>query len=158
MRYLLALARLALPLVATQLAVGFNVVLRTRVIDYFVRCVTPTAMTSGSGAGVAGTVTVKLHTADPGTSGTTSEVTGGSYAPQNATFNAASAGASALNADVAFAGMPVVGSPGVTHISVWDKAGTPLFIGGFALTTPQILSTAGATFTLTASGTTATLT
>jgi hypothetical protein len=155
MRWLVALFRLALPAMLTQLAVGFNVVLRTRMIDYLLRCVTPTALTSGSGAGVAGNITCKLHTADPGANGTTGEVTGGSYAAQNATFNAGSAGASALNADVPFTGMPAVT---VTHVSFWDKAGTPLFIGGFALTTPQVIGTAGATFTLTASGTSGSVT
>lgn len=157
MRWFLAYLQLALLGLLSQLAVGYNVVLRTRVIDYFLRCVTPAAMTSGSGAGVAGTVTVKLHTADPGASGTTAEVTntgGSTYAPQNATFSAGSAGVSALSADVPFANMPAVT---VSHISVWDKAGTPLFIGGFALTTPQTIGTAGATFTLTSAGTSGTI-
>lgn len=137
------------------LAVGYNVTIRNRWLDYAVRGVTPTALTSGSGAGVAGTFTIKLHTADPGASGTTAEVTGGSYAAQSCTMNAASSGSSALNADVPFTGMPAVT---VTHMSIWDKAGTPLFIGGFALTASQTIGTAGATFTLTASGTSASIT
>lgn len=144
--------------VLSFLGVGYNVTLRTRLIDYLLRCVTPTAMTSGSGSGVAGTVTIKLHTGDPGASGTSNEVTNGggsTYAPQSATFNAGSSGTSALNADVAFAGMPAVT---VSHISVFDKAGSPLFIGGFALTTPQTIGTLGATFTLTASGTSGSVT
>lgn len=152
MRFLFGLLKLGTAALLSQLAVGYSVTVRNRWLDYAVRGVTPAALTSGSGAGVAGTMTVKLHTADPGTSGTTSEVTGGSYAAQSATFNAASAAASALSADVAFTGMPAVT---VTHISVFDKAGSPVFIGGFALTTPQVIGTAGATFTLTASGTSA---
>lgn len=150
MNWLALYIQLAAMALLTMFAVGYNVTLRTRLIDYLLRCVTPTAMTSGGGAGVAGSVTIKLHTADPGASGTTAEVTGGSYAAQSATFNAGSSGSSALSADVPFGGMPAVT---VSHISVWDKAGTPLFIGGFALTASQTIGTAGATFTLTASGT-----
>lgn len=144
------LLRLVVGYLVAQLAVGINVVLRTRDVDYNFRCVTPAALTSGGGAGVAGSITCKLHTADPGANGTTSEVTGGSYAPQNGTFSAASSGSAALSADVAFSGMPAVT---VTHISYFDKTGTPVFLGAAALTTSQVIGTAGATFTLTASGT-----
>ncbi len=151
MIWLLVFLRLTVGALLGQLLVGLNSVLRTREVDYNIRCVTPAALTSGGGAGVAGSITAKLHTADPGSAGTTSEVTGGSYAPQNATFNAASAGSSALSADVPFTGMPAVT---VSHVSYWDKQGTPVFLGAVALTTPQVIGTAGATFTLTAAGTT----
>lgn len=155
MIWLTTLLRLAIGYVAAQFAVGLNVVLRTREVDYNIRCVTPAALTSGGGAGVAGSITAKLHTADPGSAGTTSEVTGGSYAPQNATFSAASSGSAALSADVPFAGMPAVT---VSHVSYWDKAGTPVFLGAVALTTAQVIGTAGATFTLTQAGTTVAIT
>jgi hypothetical protein len=138
-----------------QRLLGYNTTLRTRVIDYLLRCLTPTALTSGGGSGVAGSITVKLHTGDPGAAGTLNEVTGGSYAPQSATFNAGSSGTSALGSDVPFGGMPVCT---VSHLSAWDKAGTPLFIGAFALTASQSIGTAGATFTLQASGTSGTVT
>ena len=78
-----------------------------------------------------------LHTADPGETGTASEVAGGSYARQTIAFNAASAGVAVSSAAVNFAGMPAVT---VTHFSVKDASsgGNTLFVG--ALTTPQTVS------------------
>ena len=127
----------------------YNVTIRNRWLDYVLRGTTPAALAMTSNQ-----CKVKLHTADPGASGTTAEVTGGSYVSQNATFSAASSGSSALSADVPFTGMPATT---VTHISIWDTAGTPLFLGGFALTTSKTVG-AGDTFTLTASGTSGSVT
>lgn len=69
------------------------------------------------------TVYVSLHTADPTDAGTGTEVSGGSYARQSATFAAPSNGASATNADVTFP--QATGNWGtVTHIGIWDALTT----------------------------------
>lgn len=74
-----------------------------------------------------------LHTADPGDTGTGSEVTGGSYAPQTIAFGSTSTNSAANSGAVAFAGMPATT---VTHFSIRDGAsGNPLFVG--QLSTPQ---------------------
>lgn len=68
-------------------------------------------------------VEASLHTADPGASGS-SEVTGGSYARQAITFNAAGSGQVAVAANVAFTGMPAAD---VLYIGYWADDGR--FIG-----------------------------
>src|SRR5204862_8060012 len=75
-----------------------------------------------------------LHTADPGDTGTASEVAGGRYARQTIAF-AASAGTTpstaASRGAVNFAGMPAVT---ITHFSIRDavSAGNSLFTGPLA--------------------------
>lgn len=67
------------------------------------------------------TVYVSLHTADPTDAGTGTEVSGGSYARQSASFAAPSNGASATDADITFP--QATGSWGtVTHIGIWDAS------------------------------------
>jgi hypothetical protein len=67
------------------------------------------------------TVYVSLHTADPTDAGTGTEVSGGSYARQSASFAAPSNGASATNADITFP--QATGNWGtVTHIGIWDAS------------------------------------
>lgn len=67
------------------------------------------------------TVYVSLHTADPTDAGTGTEVSGGSYARQSATFASPSNGASATNADITFP--QATGNWGtVTHIGIWDAS------------------------------------
>lgn len=51
------------------------------------------------------------------------EVTGGSYARQTATWGTASAGSIATNAILTFATMPACT---VVGIDIWDSAGTPI--------------------------------
>lgn len=87
-----------------------------------------------------------LHTANPGDTGTASEVVGGSYAAQVIAFNASSGGVAASNGAVSFAGMPAVT---VTHFSIRDAVtgGNVLFVG--PLSSPQTL-TAGATLAFSA--------
>lgn len=92
---------------------------------------------------------VSLHSADPGTDGANLIAAAGK---QNATFNAASSGARALNADVAFSGM--TGSQTVTHFGVWTSDGVT-FKCGAALTGDQAANAAGE-YTL--KGTTTTIT
>lgn len=67
------------------------------------------------------TVYVSLHTADPTDDGSGTEVSGGSYARQSASFAAPSNGASATNADITFP--QATGNWGtVTHIGIWDAS------------------------------------
>jgi hypothetical protein len=67
------------------------------------------------------TVYVSLHTADPTDAGTGTEVSGGSYARQSATFASPSNGASATNADITFP--QATGNWGtVSHIGIWDAS------------------------------------
>lgn len=71
-----------------------------------------------------------LHTGDPGASGTSNEVTGGSpaYARKNITMNAASGGSRALGADVDFD----VPASTITHVGYW--ASGPTFLGSDPVT------------------------
>jgi hypothetical protein len=75
-------------------------------------------------------VYLSLHTADPTDAGTGAECSGGSYARQAITFNAAHATAGTIdNSSVEeFTNMPACT---VTHIGVWDAAssGNLLFFG-----------------------------
>lgn len=71
-----------------------------------------------------------LHTADPGETGA-SEVTGGSYGRQSASFGAASGGAISNDANITFTSMPATT---VTHVGLWDASTSGNFLWGGALT------------------------
>lgn len=80
-------------------------------------------------------ISVHLHTADPTETGSTAEVTGGSYAAQTATFTWDVANSNAENsAAIEFTGMPAVT---VSHWSISDGTNR-LFKGSF--TTSRTLS------------------
>lgn len=68
------------------------------------------------------TITVSLHSADPGSTGA-SELTGGSYARQTATFGVASGGVAQNSATITFSGLPAAT---ITHAGVW-RSGTFMF-------------------------------
>jgi len=68
------------------------------------------------------TIWVSLHTSDPGEAYSSGEVSGGSYARQSVSFNAASGGSISASAAVEFTSMPAAT---VTHIALWDDDGTP---------------------------------
>lgn len=74
-------------------------------------------------------VFASLHTADPGTSGT-SEVSGGSpaYARKAITWNAASAGNLDNNANPVF---DVPAGTTITHVGLWSAASAGVFYGSF---------------------------
>lgn len=72
---------------------------------------------------------------DDATPGT--EVVGGSYARQPATFAPSSAGQAANTALVRFDNMPDIGAPGVVGFEIWDSAGTPKRWWLAPLTTPR---------------------
>jgi len=95
--------------------------LENKVLDYVLRDQADWAPTA---------VYLSLHTADPTDAGTGAEVSGGSYARQAITFNAAHATAGTIDNSSAeeFTNMPACT---VTHIGVWDhaSAGNLLFFG-----------------------------
>jgi hypothetical protein len=72
-----------------------------------------------------------LHNGDPGASGTSNELAGGSpaYARKAATFNAAGSGERLLNADVTFD----VPASTVAYVGFWNSTG-PVFKGSVAVT------------------------
>ncbi len=93
-------------------------------------------------------VYVSLHTADPGEAGA-SEVTGGSYARQQAPasdWNAAASGAIDNSAAIQFADMPAAT---VTHVGIFDALSGGNFLWGGALTA-SVAVTAGQTFRIAA--------
>ena len=66
-------------------------------------------------------VYISLHTADPTDAGTGTEVSGGSYARQSATFGAPSNGVSTTTADISFP--QASGSWGtIGWIGIWDAS------------------------------------
>ena len=95
--------------------------LENKVLDYVLRDQADWAPTA---------VYLALHTADPTDAGTGAECSGGSYARQAITFNAAHATAGTIDNSSAeeFTNMPACT---VTHIGVWDhaSAGNLLFFG-----------------------------
>ena len=67
------------------------------------------------------TVYLALHTGAPGDAGAANECTGGSYARQTSTWDAAVTDTLTGNtASVSFTGMPAVVAPGVVAVSWWD--------------------------------------
>ena len=85
-------------------------------------------------------VYVSLHTADPTDAGSGTEVSGGSYIRQSATFAAPSSGASASNADVTFP--QATGNWGtIGWIGIWDAQTTGNMLYHTALDTSKAIDT-----------------
>ena len=80
----------------------------------------------------AGTMKVAIHTADPGASGTTAASS--NTTKQSLTFSAASAGSMSLTSSPTAWSMTATET--ITHISLWDSAGTT-FLWSVALTTSK---------------------
>lgn len=74
-----------------------------------------------------GTITMSLHTADPGTTGA-NEVTGGSYARQTVSYGSAASGQIANISTATFTNLP---AGTVTHVGFWKNS---QFCQGAALT------------------------
>ena len=84
------------------------------------------------------TVYISLHTADPTDAGTGTEVSGGSYIRQSATFAAPSNGASASNADITFP--QATGNWGtIGWIGIWDAETTGNLLYHTALDTSKAI-------------------
>lgn len=90
-----------------------------------------------------------LHTADPGTGGT-SEVTGGSpaYARKAITWAAASAGSKASSASLVF---DVPASTTIAYIGYWSAATSGTFYGSRALSASETFAAQG-TYTIASGG------
>jgi hypothetical protein len=85
-------------------------------------------------------VYISLHTADPTDAGTGTEVSGGSYIRQSATFAAPSNGASASNADVTFP--QATGNWGtIGWIGIWDAQTTGNMLYHTALDASKAIDT-----------------
>lgn len=85
-------------------------------------------------------VYVALFTTDPTDAGSGTEVSGGSYARQAATFGSPSNGASTTSADISFP--QATGSWGtVTHFGVYDASSTGNLLYHGALTASKTIET-----------------
>ena len=93
----------------------------------------------------AGTLFVKLHTADPGAAGTTAA--SAETTRVEVTFGAASAGSMAASSAPEWASWDA-GSETLSHISLWDAATAGAFLWSGELTAPKAVED-GDTFTLT---------
>ena len=101
------------------------------------------------------TVYVSLHTADPTDAGTGTEVSGGSYARQAATFGAPSNGASTTTADITYP--QATASYGtVGWIGIWDAVSTGNLLYHSPLNTSKTIDT-GDIFKITSGSLTVTL-
>lgn len=101
--------------------------------------------------GIAGAVTqLSLHSGDPGSSGTSNELSGGNYTRENASYNPASGGTADLSASVEFGGP--ASSTQVQYLGFW--ASGPTFLGSVALSSAKTL-TSDDTLTITAAPITA---
>ena len=77
----------------------------------------------------ATTYYLALYTTDPGTTGASGEVTGGSYARQSIAFGSASAGSQASTTAQNFTGMPVEAG-GVPYFGIFTAATSGTYLGG----------------------------
>lgn len=91
-------------------------------------------------------MSVRLMTANGSDSSAGTEVTGGSYAAQSATFTTASSGATSNSADLTYTSMPACT---VTGLEVWDTSGSPRRIWYGALTASKTVNS-GDTFVIAA--------
>lgn len=88
---------------------------------------------------------VSLHTADPSTNGG-SEVTGGSYTRESASWGSPSNGTVTNSGNIVF---DVPGSTTISYLGYWSAASGGTFYGSVALDTAQTFATAG-TYTIAA--------
>lgn len=85
-------------------------------------------------------VFVSLHTADPTDAGTGTEVSGGSYIRQAATFGAPSNGVSTTTADISYP-QATAGYGTVGWIGIWDAQTTGNMLYHTALDTSKAIDT-----------------
>jgi len=94
--------------------------------------------------GFSGSVAfVSLHTADPSTDGS-SEVSGGSYTREPASWASAASASVSTSASIVF---DVPGSTTITHLGYWSASTSGTFYGSRALDVSQEYATAG-TYTI----------
>lgn len=120
--------------------------LENALINGTLRATTFTAPTS---------VFVSLHTADPTDAGTGTEVSGGSYVRQAATFGAPSNGVSTTTADITYP-QATAGYGTVGWVAIWDAVSTGNMLYYTALDTAKTIDT-GDIFKIAAGSLTVTL-
>lgn len=90
----------------------------TAISDFLENELLDHSLGTGAYTSPSGSVYCALFERDPGDAPTaTDEVTGGSYARQIATFNAAASGSATNDSDIDFTGMPATT---VTHVALFD--------------------------------------
>lgn len=95
-----------------------------------------------------------LFTTDPGTTGASGEVTGGSYARQALVFGTAASGGSKASTDAqSFTGMPAEAG-GVPYAAIFSAATAGTFLGGMTTTGLSGAISAGATIDVAIGGVT----
>ena len=87
-----------------------------------------------------------LYTTDPGTTGASGEVTGGSYARQTIAFGSASAGSQASTNAQNFTGVPVLAG-GAPYFGLFTAASGGTYLGGGTTTGLSGAISAGSTVT-----------
>ena len=87
-----------------------------------------------------------LFTTDPGTTGASGEVTGGSYARQSIAFGSASAGSQASTSTQTFTSMPVEAG-GVPYFGLFTASTSGTYLGGGTTTGLSGAISAGSTVT-----------
>lgn len=113
---------------------GVTTAVANKIVDHLTTVASFTAPT--------GPVKVKLYTTT-GTAGSAgTEVTGGSYAAQSATFGSSSAGSASNTGAVTFTNMPACT---VTGVELYDSAGSPLRLAWGPLAASKTLNS-GDTF------------
>lgn len=100
-------------------------------------------LANASGFNIA-SVFIQLHTADPGTAGTTAVA--GNNVRKSMAFAAASSGSKATNADITWTSVSTTET--YAYVSLWDASTAGNFLWSGALTASKSV-TAGDTFTLT---------
>lgn len=126
------------------MAVNVSATLANRWLDYSRGAGAPTAISG---------VFVQLHTANPGTAGTTS-VSSVTTRP-SATFNAAASGVITLSNTPSWATWAGTNGEVVSHISVWDASSAGNFLWSAALSASKTVNT-GDTLNLTSATVTVT--
>lgn len=97
-----------------------------------------------------------LFTTDPGTTGASGEVTGGSYARQTIAFAAAASGSKASNTSQSFTGMPVE-SGGTPYFGIFSAVSSGTYLGGGTTSGLSGAISAGSTVTFASGAVTLTL-
>lgn len=126
------------------MAVGVSSTLANRWLDYSRGAGAPTSITGAF---------VQLHTANPGTAGTTS-VSSVTTRP-SITFGAAASGVITQNNTPSWATWAGTNGEVVTHVSIWDASSAGNFLFSIALTASKTVNT-GDTLNLTSSSITIT--
>jgi hypothetical protein len=97
-----------------------------------------------------------LFTTDPGTTGASGEVTGGSYARQTIAFAAAASGSKASNTSQSFTGMPVEAG-GCPYFGIFSAVSSGTYLGGGTTSGLSGAISAGSTVTFASGAVTLTL-